>query len=64
MNTPWQTKTQCRKCAAPLVVTVEAGPSDGPALTIFYCPACGERTQVEIPAGYDPLSVSATADAG
>lgn len=64
MNAPWQTKAPCRKCAAPLAVTVEAGPSDAPTLAVFYCPACGERTQVEVPAGYDPLGVSAAPDAG
>ena len=64
MTAPWQTRAPCRKCAAALVVTAEAGPSDEPTLAVFYCPACGERTQVEIPAGYDPLGVSATQDAG
>ena len=64
MNTTWQARTECRKCAAPLLVSLEAGPSEGPGLAVFYCPACGERTQVEIPGGYDPLSVSVTPDAG
>jgi transcription elongation factor Elf1 len=64
MNATWQTKTPCRKCGASLVVTAQAGPSDGPTLAVFYCPACGERTQVEVPTGCDPLSVSATQDAG
>ncbi len=64
MNALWQTKTRCRKCAAPLLASFEAGPSDGPSLAVFYCPSCGERTQMEIPAGYDPQSASVTPDAG
>jgi hypothetical protein len=64
MNETWQTKTRCRKCAAPLQATAEPGASSEPALGIFYCPACGERTQLEIPAGYDPLTVSVTPDEG
>ena len=64
MDSPWHTRTQCRNCAAPLLVTAEAGPSEEPSLAIFYCPVCGEGTQVELPAGYDPLGVSATPDAG
>jgi transcription elongation factor Elf1 len=64
MSSPWQSRTQCRKCAAALHVTAEAGPSKEPSLAIFYCPVCGDRTQVELPAGYDPLGVNATPDAG
>ena len=64
MDSPWHTKTPCSKCKAPLVVTCEAGPSSSPNLAIFYCPVCGERTQVEVPAGCDPLGVSATPEAG
>jgi transcription elongation factor Elf1 len=64
MSAPWQTRTQCRKCAAALRVSADTGPSNEPSLAIFYCPVCGERTQVELPAGYDPLAVNATADAG
>ena len=64
MTSTWQTRTQCRKCAAALLVSAETGPSEAPSLAVFYCPACGERTQVEVPAGYDPLGVSATPDAG
>jgi transcription elongation factor Elf1 len=63
MSSTWQTRTQCRKCAAALLVSSEAGASKEPSLAIFYCPACGERTQVDVPAGYDPLGVSAVADA-
>ena len=63
MSSPWQTRTQCRKCTAALNVTAEAGSSKGPSLAIFYCPVCGDRTQVELPAGYDPLGVNATPDA-
>ena len=60
MNTTWQAKTQCRKCSAPLLVSLEPGESDGSGLAVFYCPACGDRTQVEIPGGYDPLSAIVT----
>ena len=60
MSGTWQGKTACRKCSAPLLVSVEPGPADGSGLAVFYCPACGERTQVEIPAGYDPLSAIVT----
>jgi transcription elongation factor Elf1 len=60
MATAWQTRTQCRKCTASLTVSVEAGDTDAPSTSIFYCPACGERTQVEVPVGFDPLAVSAT----
>jgi transcription elongation factor Elf1 len=59
MNATWQTKTQCRGCAAQVLVTLDAGKFDA-GLAVFYCPACGERQQMEHPAGYDPLSVSAT----
>ena len=45
-------------------MTAEAGSSNEPSLAIFYCPVCGERTQVDLPAGYDPLAVNATPDAG
>ena len=64
MDTPWQTQAACRSCAAALLVGSEAGPSAEPSLAIFYCPTCGERNQVEVPAGYDPLSVSARPAAG
>jgi transcription elongation factor Elf1 len=59
MNNAWQTTTSCRKCAARVVVSLETGNSSEPGLAVFYCPACGERCQVEHPAGYDPLSVAA-----
>ena len=62
MSSTWQTKTRCRKCAAALVATVEPGDLPAPALAVFYCPACGERTQLEVPAGYDPLTVTAAPD--
>ena len=62
MNSTWQTKTRCRKCAAALLATVEPGGLSAPALAVFYCPACGERTQLEVPAGYDPLTVTAAPD--
>lgn len=59
-----QKKTQCRKCAVRILVTLEAGETPAPGLAVFYCPDCGDRNQVEVPAGYDPLSVSATPDSG
>jgi hypothetical protein len=59
MNAAWQIRTACRKCGAPILVRLDAGDSDA-GLAVFYCPACGERQQVEHPAGYDPLSVSAS----
>lgn len=58
--TPWQTETRCIKCGAQVLVRLDPGASDAPGLAVFYCPACGERSQVQHPAGYDPLSVSAT----
>jgi len=64
MSATWQGKTRCRRCAAALQTTAETGASEAPALAIFYCPACGERNQLEIPAGYDPGSVNATQDQG
>jgi transcription elongation factor Elf1 len=60
MTSAWQTRTECRKCKAPLAVSVEPGSASEPSLAIFYCPVCGERTQLEVPAGFDPLGVSAT----
>jgi transcription elongation factor Elf1 len=60
MKTAWQARTQCRKCTASLAVIVEPGNTNEPSLAIFYCPACGERTQLEVPTGFDPLGVSAT----
>jgi transcription elongation factor Elf1 len=62
VTSAWQTRTTCRKCAAGLRANAEAGDSKEPALAVFYCPACGERTQLEVPAGYDPLSVTAVPD--
>jgi transcription elongation factor Elf1 len=59
MSAPWQTRTLCRKCAAPIIVSLDAGDSEA-GLAIFYCPACGDRQQVEHPAGCDPLSVNAS----
>lgn len=64
MSATWEAKSRCRKCAAALRTTAEAGASEAPSLAIFYCPACGERNQLEIPAGYDSLSVNATQDQG
>ncbi|HEY6553575.1 MAG TPA: hypothetical protein VI669_09475 [Vicinamibacteria bacterium] len=60
----WQTEACCRKCGARAHVRLEAGGDDTGGLAIFYCPACGERCQVEHPGGYDPLSVTATPAAG
>lgn len=64
MSATWQTKTRCRKCAAPVLVRLEAGESDGTGLTVFYCPACGERAHLEIPAGYDARSTTVRPDEG
>ena len=58
--TTWQAETRCRKCAAPILVTLAAEAAHEEGLVVFYCPACGERCQVEHPAGFDPLSVVAT----
>jgi transcription elongation factor Elf1 len=58
MTDPWQTTMSCRKCAARVVVSLETGDTGEPGLAVFYCPACGERCQVEHPAGYNPLSVA------
>jgi len=63
MDSPWQTRTSCSKCKAALLVSCEAGLSEAATLAIFYCPVCGDRTQVEVPAGCDPLGVSATPEA-
>ena len=60
MTDAWQTRTQCRSCAAQILVSLEAGESEAPGLAVFYCPACGDRRQVEHPAGYSALSVIAT----
>ena len=64
MSPSWRDRVSCRKCRAALSATAEEGATDAPALTIFYCPVCGERNQVELPAGYDPQSVTATAEQG
>lgn len=64
MSTTWQARTRCRKCSAPLLVSLEPGESDGSGLAVFYCPACGDRTQAEIPTGYDPRSAVVTLDGG
>jgi len=56
----WQAEARCRKCAAAILVCLEAGASEAPGLAVFYCPACGERCQAEHPAGYDPLTIVAT----
>lgn len=62
MNAPWQTKSRCDKCDAALRVTVEPAELPEPALAIFYCPTCGARGHVDVPAGYDPLTVAAAPD--
>ena len=62
MSAAWQGRLACRKCRAALRATADPGASDAPSLAVFYCPACGERNQVEIPAGFDALSLTATAD--
>ncbi len=62
MISTWQGRAPCRKCSAPLLVTLEPGEGDGSGLAVFYCPVCGDRTHVEIPAGYDPLSAVVTPD--
>jgi predicted RNA-binding Zn-ribbon protein involved in translation (DUF1610 family) len=56
----WQTRAPCRSCKVEILVTLDSGGPDEPGLVVFYCPACGGRSQVEHPAGYDPLSVTAT----
>jgi predicted RNA-binding Zn-ribbon protein involved in translation (DUF1610 family) len=60
MGVTWHAKTQCSSCAARILVSLDPGESTEPGLAVFYCPACGERSKVEHPAGYDPLSVAAT----
>jgi hypothetical protein len=64
VSAAWQGRLECRKCRAALRATAEAGATDAPTLGIFYCPACGERNQLEVPAGFDPQSVTATIDQG
>ena len=64
MSSTWQTKLRCRKCAAALVATADPGGLTEPTLAVFYCPACGERSQVEVPAGHDLLSLTAALDEG
>jgi transcription elongation factor Elf1 len=59
MTATWHTKTPCRKCAAQILVSLDVGGPAEPGLAVFYCPACGERTHVEHPSGYDPLSITA-----
>ena len=60
MSSTWQARTQCRQCSVPLRVSLEPGESDGSGIAVFYCPACGGRTQVDIPSGYDPLGAIVT----
>jgi transcription elongation factor Elf1 len=54
---------RCRGCSAEVRVSLDAGDHPG-GLAVFYCPACGERCQVEHPDGYDPLSVTASVPEG
>lgn len=60
MSAAWQSETSCRKCGVRVFVRLDPGGNTEAGLAIFYCPACGERCQVEHPPGYDPLSVTAT----
>ena len=60
VNATWQARMPCRKCAAQILVSLDAMESSEAGLAVFYCPACGERCQVEYPAGYDPRNVPAT----
>jgi transcription elongation factor Elf1 len=60
MTDSWQTTKSCPSCAARVVVSLGASSSGEPGLAVFYCPACGERCRVEHPAGYDPLSITAS----
>ena len=64
MSPSWRNRVECRKCRAALSATAEEGATDVPVLAMFYCPACGERNQLELPAGYDAQSLSVTADPG
>jgi hypothetical protein len=64
MSAAWEGRLACRKCHAALRAAADPGSTDAPTLAVFYCPACGERNQVDLPAGADPLSVVATVDAG
>jgi hypothetical protein len=64
VDAAWQTETSCRKCGARALVRLEPGGDTAGGLAVFYCPACGERCQVEHPGGYDALSITATPAAG
>jgi transcription elongation factor Elf1 len=59
MTDSWRTTNPCGKCAARVLVSLGPSSSTEPGLAIFYCPACGQRCQVEHPAGCDPLSITA-----
>ncbi len=60
MSATWQTETSCRTCGVRVLVRLDPREAVAAGLAVFYCPACGERRQVEHPAGYDPLSVTVT----
>jgi transcription elongation factor Elf1 len=48
----------CPKCKAAFVVIADPNGEDDAVLAVLYCPNCGERLTVDIPAGYNPNTVT------
>jgi transcription elongation factor Elf1 len=48
----------CRKCKAAFVVIADPNGGEKAVLVALYCPNCGDRFTVDIPAGYNPDTVT------
>jgi transcription elongation factor Elf1 len=53
-----QRSDNCRKCKAAFIVIVDPNGSDDQKLVVLYCPNCGERFTMDIPAGYNSSTVT------
>jgi transcription elongation factor Elf1 len=53
-----QKSDNCRKCKAAFIVIVDPNGSEDAVLVVLYCPNCGERFTMDIPAGYNSSTVT------
>ena len=53
-----QKSDTCRKCKAAFTVIADPNGSEDAVLVVLYCPNCGERFTMDIPAGYNSSTVT------
>jgi hypothetical protein len=53
-----QKSDTCRKCKAAFIVIADPNGGEAPVLVVLYCPNCGERFTLDLPAGYNSSSVT------